>query len=45
MRGGMKGLATALLAVLAVIILSGCANMPGKDGQYATHDHGQNNHP
>jgi hypothetical protein len=38
----MKALAV-LLAVVAAIGLSGCKSLPGGDGQYATHDHGQNN--
>ena len=30
-----------LLALLAC--LAGCKSLPGGDGEYATHDHGQNN--
>ncbi len=40
----MKLLAT-VLALFAVVLLSGCAGAPGADGRYATHDHGRNNHP
>ena len=35
------------LALLGMAFLMGCANVPGSDGRYATHDHGANNrrHP
>jgi len=33
----------ALLALFAFTLLGGCDNVPGADGRYATHDHGQNN--
>jgi len=36
-------LATTLLAILAVAFLAGCADAPGADGRYATHDHGRDN--
>jgi hypothetical protein len=39
----MKRLAAALLAVLAIAFLAGCADAPGADGRYATHDHGRDN--
>ena len=32
-----------LLALLTAICLGGCKSLPGGDGQYATHDRGQNN--
>jgi hypothetical protein len=32
-----------LLVLLALLALAGCKSLPGGDGQYATHDHGQNN--
>ena len=32
-----------LLALLALVCLTGCNGAPGSDGRYATHDHGQNN--
>ncbi len=32
-----------LLALLALSILGGCKDMPGADGRYATHDHGNDN--
>jgi hypothetical protein len=35
----MKSIAT-LCAVLATVLVAGCADMPGKDGRYATHDRG-----
>ena len=38
----MKPLAV-VLALLAAICLGGCKGLPGGDGQYATHDRGQNN--
>jgi hypothetical protein len=30
----------AMLAVLAVVALSGCKDVPGADGRYAVHDGG-----
>jgi hypothetical protein len=38
----MRKLATVILAMLAIVVLTAC---PGADGQYATHDRGANNHP
>ena len=38
------GRLTALaFALVAVVLLGGCKDLPGADGRYATHDHGQNN--
>jgi hypothetical protein len=35
---------TALgIALFTAILLAGCANMPGADGRYATHDRGAGN--
>lgn len=31
--------------LVAFAILAGCKNVPGADGQYATHDHGNDNRP
>src|SRR6185437_13987074 len=31
------------LALLGMAFLTGCADVPGSDGRYATHDHGANN--
>lgn len=36
-------LTLAAIALLAALITAGCANMPGADGRYATHDRGANN--
>jgi hypothetical protein len=33
------------IALLAFAIAVGCKNMPGANGQYATHDHGNDNRP
>jgi hypothetical protein len=32
-----------LVTLLALACLAGCKSLPGDDGRYATHDHGQNN--
>ena len=32
-----------VLALLGMMFLMGCANVPGADGRYATHDRGANN--
>jgi hypothetical protein len=37
----MKPIAALLLFI--VLGLAGCKSLPGGDGEYATHDHGQNN--
>ena len=39
----MKRLAAAILALLAIVILIGCADTPAREGQYATHDRGRGN--
>ncbi len=36
---------SALLVLLTLAGLAGCASDPANDGRYATHDHGRNNHP
>jgi hypothetical protein len=38
-------LLSAMLVLLTLAGLPGCANDPANDGRYATHDHGRNNHP
>jgi len=35
--------ATVTLMLLAAICLAACMSLPGANGEYATHDHGQNN--
>ncbi|WIM12654.1 hypothetical protein [Enhydrobacter sp.] len=32
-----------VLAVIAILLVASCKNLPGADGRYATHDRGQNN--
>ncbi len=39
----MKRLAAAVIALLAIVILTGCADAPARDGRYATHDGGRGN--
>ena len=39
----MKALGVLLALLLAAINLAGCKGLPGGDGEYATHDRGQNN--
>jgi hypothetical protein len=39
----MRTLTALAFALVAVVLLNGCKNLPGADGRYATHDHGQNN--
>ena len=39
----MKTIVLALALLLAAVGLAGCKSLPGGDGEYATHDHGQNN--
>ncbi|HEY6983496.1 hypothetical protein [Reyranella sp.] len=39
----MRTLAVVALALFAVAFSAGCKDLPGADGRYATHDHGQNN--
>lgn len=34
---------TMILALLAVTVTAGCANMPGSDGRYADFDQGRSN--
>jgi hypothetical protein len=41
----MRRLAAAVLILVAIVHVAGCKNAPGADGQYATHDRGQNNRP
>lgn len=38
-------LVVALLVILAFVGAGGCKNAPGNTGQYATHDHGNDNRP
>jgi hypothetical protein len=39
----MKALAVVLALLVAALGLAGCKSLPGGDGEYATHDRGQNN--
>ena len=39
----MKTIVTTVALLLAILGLAGCKSLPGGDGQYATHDRGQNN--
>jgi hypothetical protein len=39
----MKPIIAALVLLTAALGLAGCKSLPGGDGQYATHDRGQNN--
>ena len=39
----MKTIITTAMLLLAILGLAGCKTLPGGDGQYATHDRGQNN--
>ncbi|HEY6984174.1 hypothetical protein [Reyranella sp.] len=41
----MKRLAAIALILVAFVQLTGCENVPGADGRYATHDRGRNNRP
>ena len=41
----MTRLAAIALILFAIASISSCKDVPGADGQYATHDHGQNNRP
>jgi hypothetical protein len=36
---------TFLLAVMALVAVTGCQDIPGANGEYATHDHGDLNRP
>jgi hypothetical protein len=36
----MMKLSAVLFAVFATLVVAGCADMPGADGRYATHDRG-----
>lgn len=38
-----KPLRAMLMMLVAVLGLAGCKSLPGADGEYATHDRGQNN--
>jgi hypothetical protein len=39
----MKALAVSVALLFAAVGLAGCKGLPGGDGEYATHDRGQNN--
>lgn len=39
----MKPIAVLLVLLLATFHLAACKSLPGGDGEYATHDRGQNN--
>jgi hypothetical protein len=39
----MKTIVFVLVLLVAVVGLASCKSLPGGDGEYATHDHGQNN--
>ena len=39
----MKTIAVTAALLLAILGLAGCKSLPGGDGEYATHDRGQNN--
>ncbi|CAN5474469.1 hypothetical protein BH10PSE6_BH10PSE6_31080 [soil metagenome] len=39
----MKLIATALSLLVIGLGLAGCKSLPGANGEYATHDRGQNN--
>jgi hypothetical protein len=41
----MRRLAAFALILIAAVHVAGCKNAPGANGQYATHDHGQDNRP
>ena len=41
----MRRLAVLALILIAAVHVAGCKNAPGANGQYATHDHGQDNRP
>jgi len=41
----MTKLVALALLLIGAIAISGCKGVPGADGQYATHDHGNNNRP
>jgi hypothetical protein len=44
-RASATGVVAAVVVLLALVLGTGCKNMPGADGQYATHDHGDDNRP
>jgi hypothetical protein len=44
-RSSMMRSCAFAIALLAFAIAVGCKNMPGANGQYATHDHGNDNRP
>jgi hypothetical protein len=39
----LKLIVTALALLVAALCVAGCKSLPGANGEYATHDHGQNN--
>jgi hypothetical protein len=39
----MKIIIATVALLLAILGLAGCKSLPGGDGEYATHDRGQNN--
>jgi hypothetical protein len=39
----LKLIVTALGLLVIGLGLAGCKSLPGANGEYATHDHGQNN--
>ena len=41
----MTRLAAIALVFFAIAAISSCKDVPGADGRYATHDHGQNYRP
>ena len=42
-QGALMRFLTMILALLAVTVAAGCANMPGSDGRYADFDQGRSN--
>ena len=39
----MKPIVSAIVLLVIGLGLAGCKSLPGANGEYATHDHGQNN--
>lgn len=39
----MRAAASSLLLLIAILGLASCKSLPGANGEYATHDRGQNN--
>ena len=36
----MRSIIVTVLALFAALVLTGCKDVPGADGRYAHHDHG-----